>query len=201
MTDDLARLVDQAAVALRSGVRLSVAETATMLPAGPGLYAVFADVESRAALSLPDLEADDLPIYVGKAEDSLRVRDSQSHFKRGKTGQSTLRRSIAALLRDSHGLRGQPRNPTKPAYFANFGLSDTHDTILQRWMEDNLTLSAWEKPLECEPDGKLLERIERGVIGRWAPPLNDTHNPRKWAAHEGIRHVMADDARTWPTIR
>lgn len=190
-------LVADAATALR-GRRLTVADTAVELPATGGLYAVYADEDAQSELALPDLEAEELPIYVGKAEDSLRVRDSQAHFQVGKTGQSTLRRSIAALLRESHGLRGQPRNTAKPGYFANFGLSDEHDAILQAWIERHLTLGVWEKPAAAvDLDGKLLAHVEKGVVGLWAPPLNDIHNPRKWKALRGVRAVMVDDARTW----
>ena len=66
---------------------------------------------------------DSRPLYVGKAEDSLVARDLRQHFTDGRTGSSTLRRSIAALLHDSMGLRGIPRNPQKPGYFSNYGLS------------------------------------------------------------------------------
>lgn len=193
--EDVRALINDAAAALQ-GARLTVVETAVGLPAKPGLYAAYATDEACIELGLPDLEAPGRPVYVGKAEDSLRGRDSQSHFRVGQTGQSTLRRSIAALLRDSYGLRGRPRNPAKPDYFPNFGLSEEHDAILQAWMEANVTVSVWETPVTAaDPAGKLLEHVERGVIALWAPPLNDAHNPRKWRALRGIRSVMANDAR------
>lgn len=195
MRTDLVHVVP-AATALLAGPRFTVAQTSTSLPPSPGLYAVYASAASRHALGLPELEDDGHPIYVGKSESSLRVRDSESHFKEGKTGHSTLRRSIAALMRESHGLRGRPRNPSHPAYFSNFGLSDEHEAVLQAWVEEHLAIAAWPKPA-LDPDGKLLERVEASVIRLWAPPLNDTHNPRKWAALRPLRKRMANDAEAW----
>lgn len=195
MQADVQELLRNASVALRGG-RLSVSQTAVELPANPGLYAVFAGDAARAELGLPDLETPGLPVYVGKAEVSLRGRDSQSHFKIGQTGQSTLRRSIAALLRDKYGLRGCPRDRNKPGHFANFGLSEEHDAILQAWIEANVTLGVWSKPAAApDPDGRLLQHVERGLIALWAPPLNDANNPRKWPELRGLRAVMANDAR------
>ncbi|MGW3547006.1 GIY-YIG nuclease family protein [Janibacter hoylei] len=56
----------------------------------------------------------DAPLYIGKAERSLVSRDLQTHFTSGKTGQSSLRRSLAALLRVELDLTAQPRNPSRP---------------------------------------------------------------------------------------
>lgn len=100
-------------------------------------------------------------------------------------------------MRESHGLRGQPRNPVNPGHFTNYGLSDEHEAVLQAWVEEHLRISAWPKPEAPDPDGKLLERIEKGVIRLWAPPLNDIHNPRKWPALRPLRRLMATDAEAW----
>jgi hypothetical protein len=89
-------------------------------------------------------------LYVGKAEDSLASRDLKTHFGDGRTGQSTVRRSFAALLHDTLGLPGFPRNIDTPAYFSNYGLSASDDATLTTWMREHLRLAVWPKPSNCE---------------------------------------------------
>jgi len=72
----------------------------------------------------PDHQGDK-PLYVGKAEGSLVARDIRTHFASGRTGSSTLLRSFAALLRDSLGLRGVPRNLNNPERPTNLATSLT----------------------------------------------------------------------------
>jgi len=48
-------------------------------------------------------------IYVGIAEKSLANRDIETHFKTGKTGWSSLRRSIGAILKTQLELTAQKR--------------------------------------------------------------------------------------------
>jgi GIY-YIG catalytic domain-containing protein len=93
-------------------------------PDKPGLFAVFGPSHTWTQLGL-NRGSGDPPLYVGKAEDSLVQRDLGTHFSTGKTGSSTLRRSLAALLRDALDLRAVPHDPEKPGYFANFGLEPT----------------------------------------------------------------------------
>lgn len=79
--------------------------------------------------------------YVGKAESSLASRDLRTHFRTGKTGSSTLRRTLAALLREELDLRALPRNRERPAYFANDALAPDGDERLTRSMHDNLEIA------------------------------------------------------------
>lgn len=108
------------------------------VPPRPGLYAIHSVSATWEELQL-GAPPDERPLYVGKSESSLAGRDVTTHFgftgaKRttSVTGYSTVRRSIAALLHDSHGFRGMPRNPEKPGHFANYGLSRKHDEFAKR---------------------------------------------------------------------
>lgn len=86
------------AVAALAGPRLSRADAVGLAPRTPGLYA----------------------LYVGKAEKSLNGRDVGTHSSLpGKTGSSTVRRSLAALLVHRVDLEPEPRNPAKPDGSAN----------------------------------------------------------------------------------
>lgn len=54
----------------------------------------------------------------------------RTHFKTGRTGSSTLRRSLAALLRDELELRAIPRNTARPNHFADFAIDPEGDARL-----------------------------------------------------------------------
>jgi hypothetical protein len=139
------------------------------VPNRPGLYAIHGDRQTWNELGLGD-PPDARPLYVGKAEDSLVIRDLKTHFSSdGRTGQSTVRRSFAALLHNTLSLRGLPRNISKPGYFSNFGLSDDHDEALTCWMERRLLLATWAKSRDC---AFALKQIEGELLGELLPPLN-----------------------------
>lgn len=111
------------------GERNEIVNALAHVPDAPRLYAVYGSHETWDELDLEG-ESEQRSLYVGKAERSLVSRDLQTHFATGRTGSSTVRRSFAALLRDSLDLRGQPRNLAKPERFANFGLAQPDDQRL-----------------------------------------------------------------------
>lgn len=184
--------IELAAADLRRARRIAEAENS--VPAEPGLYAVHGDAGVWRELGLGD-PPDDRPLYVGKAEDSLLVRDLKTHFGDGRTGSSTVRRSFAALLHDALELRGMPRNPAKPERPANYGLAPEHDARLTRWMRERLALATWARPSECAVPLVLLED---GLIDRWQPPLNLNRCATRWTADiKAARVKMASEARAW----
>ncbi|MBL8624668.1 MAG: hypothetical protein JNK64_25395 [Myxococcales bacterium] len=184
-------LVGAACVALGTH-RYRLVEAQGRVPSAPGLYAVFGSLETWRLLGL-GVPPDDRPLYVGKAERSLASRDLNTHFHNGRTGQSTVRRTFAALLRDELSLRAIPRGglttADKPSHFA---LDTDADAELTSWMLDRLTLAVWEKPARCAD----LAVIEWGVIKKWVPPLNIQGNAGSpWIAEvRRARQVMAADA-------
>src|SRR5579859_3831532 len=89
-------LIAQARVALAHAGPLASAEM--RVPDRPGLYAIYGESRTWRELGL-GAPPDGRPLYLGKAEDSLASRDLKTHFGDGRTGQSTVRRSFAALLR------------------------------------------------------------------------------------------------------
>jgi hypothetical protein len=190
----LSILASEAVDAL-SVIQYTIADAIDHVPPKPGLYAVYADPETRQELNLEIREG--RPLYVGKAEQSLQSRDIRTHFATGRTGSSTVRRSFAALLRDSLRLRGVPRNPVRPERPANFGLAAEGDERLTAWMQEQLFLAFWVKP-DTEVD---LNDIETAVIKRWQPPLNLNKVDHRLPALMRARRVMADDARTWARVR
>lgn len=115
----------------------------------------------------------------------------RTHFRTGCTGSSTVRRSLAALLRDDLRLVARPRSLDKPGYFANYGLESHGDVRLTTWMTDHLRLVAWEAP-----PGTVLRDVEQEVLVRLLPPLNQDSAPTPWRPQiKAARRAMADQAR------
>lgn len=168
---------DVADMVLRAlaGPRVVLADALPALPANAGLYAVHGSPRVWLQLELGP-PPDDRPLYVGKSESSLHNRDVTTHFGNGRTGSSTVRRSFAALLHDTLGLRGVPRNREAPERCANYGLSEAHDAELTRWMRSNLKLSVWERNQSV-----ALNDLETLVLRALSPPLNITKVSTRWS--------------------
>lgn len=163
MSVDLAVLQ---AIAELSGARHRRADAVLHVPKTPGLYAFYGDERAWSDLGLKPV-FDDQPLYVGKAERSLNGRDVGTHFSTGKTGSSTVRRSLAALLVTPLNITAVPRNMAKPDGSANYSLDPAGDERLSRWMDERLVLASWSKP-----DGVLLDEVETAVLQKLRPPLN-----------------------------
>jgi len=163
-----------------------------------GLYAIYGVPAIWRQPGLGD-PPDNRPLYVGKAEDSLKARDLKQHFSSGSTGSSTVRRTFAAMLRDARGYRGVPRDNAKPGKFSHYALDDEHEVALTAWMRANLTLAVWAKPAECGD----LHGVEKGVLAKLVPALNIQHNATSpWrAVVRKARRVMAEDARAWAVAK
>jgi hypothetical protein len=163
-----------------------------IVPRQPGLYAIHADADVWEELGLV-LPPDPRPLYAGKANRSLAGRDINTHFASGRTGSSTLRRALAGLLAEPLALRGQPRNPAKPAYFSNFGLEAEGDERLTSWMHHRLRIATWASPPDIE-----LDEVETAVLKTLQPPLNLDKVSTPWrAAVSAGRARLAAQARVW----
>lgn len=173
-----------------SGERWPITQARGRVRGVPGLYAIYGNTDAWAGLGLDPQPGSAL--YVGKAEDSLAARELDTHFaadpaKKPRTGSSTVRRSFAALLRDTLDLHAVPRNPDKPAHFANYGLTPDGDARLTDWMHQHLSLAVWERPLGL---AQPLRTIEGEVIRNWMPPLNIQGNPRPLPRLRQARQTM-----------
>ena len=88
---------------------------------------------------------------------NLRRRIVRNHLRR--SGQSTLRRTLAGLLLDTEHYRTRRTDRVV--------LIDEDETRLTAWMHTYLQLSWCQHPT---PDA-----VEAAVIAQWAPPLNVAH--------------------------
>jgi len=138
---------DVIAAALRAlcGPRLHYEAAVESVPHEPGLYALNGDAHAWSDLGLHSA-ADSGPLYVGTAENSLDGRDVRTHFAAGKTGSSTVRRSLASLLSDQLSLVPVPRDLDKPDGSADFALDEAGEVGLSDWMSKRLALSTWTRP-------------------------------------------------------
>lgn len=191
------------AISTLSRTRWNILDAPDHVPSMPGLYAIYGDEQSWVDLDLNlDLQPA-TPLYIGKAEDSLATRDLRGHFaidpmSPPRTGGSTVRRSFAALLRETLNLHAVPRNLAKPERFASFGLAAGGDARLNDWMHEHLSLAIWVAPSDRS---WTLKDVETATIIRLRPMLNIAGNPRKLPQLQRARAVMAAEAKSWADSR
>lgn len=133
-------------------------------------------------------------IYVGKAEDSLRQRDLNTHFKDGKTGQSTLRRSIGAILKNELEAMAFSRNGLldKPN-IDNYKFNTNAEAELSDWMKKNLRIGYWEYNQAIEK--KSLRDIEEELIITLKPTLDLDQRTRKYNIHAEVLTALRQDCK------
>lgn len=190
-----------AALAALSTQPMSIAAaTDGGVPDRPGLYALYGSpaVWKRLGLGSPP---DARPLYVGKAEASLVSRDLRTHFATGKTGQSSPRRSFAALLSHAGSLDlvavPRRRHDPEPKRWTHYALEERGDEQLTDWMRDQLLIAIWPSPARTH-----LATVEDAVMQKWLPPLNliGVHTP--WTSQvKAARAAMAVQAREWARER
>lgn len=175
--------------------KLSIRDSLPALPPKAGLYAIYGGDEAWAELGL-GRPVENLPLYVGKAADSLSERDLKDHFGNGRTGRSTVRRSFAALLREDLDLAAMPRNPAEPADFDRYALSTADDQKLTDWMRGRLEIAVW-----TWDQSRPLDDIEHDVLARLNPPINIVGVSHRWRIHLKARRAeMASEAKYWSNI-
>jgi len=138
----------------------------------PGIYALFF-IGNSFPMTNCDIKTHDI-IYVGKTESSQEKRDAKTHFTTGKTGSSTVRKSLGSLLFKSKNLQPIPRNDSDydEKRFSHFKFDPKSEEIITSWMIDNLALSFYEFT-----EGKvLLDMLETEIIQTLRPILNIDHN-------------------------
>lgn len=115
-------------------------------------------------------------IYIGKTESSQEKRDAKTHFTTGKTGSSTVRKSIGSLLCAKENLKPIARNETdyKKNRFSHFKFDNLSEIKITRWMENNLALSFYEYPRTKQE----IENLETEIIDCLVPILNISKNPK-----------------------
>lgn len=170
------------------------------VPNTAGLYAIYGSAAAWQQLGL-GAPPDDRPLYVGKAEASLRSRDLATHFATGRTGQSSPRRSFAALASaagtlDPQPIPRRPQNP-EPGKWTHYALEPTGDEQLTVWLREYVTIAVWEAPPRT-----ALATVERAVMALHLPPLNLTGISTPWIGQvKAARAAMTERAKAWARDR
>ncbi len=140
----------------------------------PGIYAFFF-IGSEFPVFCESVTKHQI-IYIGKTESSQEARDAKTHFTTGKTGSSTVRKSIGSLLCSIKNLNPIPRNNTdyEEGRFSHFKFDESSEEFITDWMKNNLALSFYEFP----KSKKEIEDLETEIINQLVPILNISKNPK-----------------------
>lgn len=138
----------------------------------PGIYAVFFHGDHFPVFG--DVVSKNQIIYIGKTESSQEKRDAKTHFTSGKTGSSTLRKSIGSLFCSSENLKPIPRNEIdyQNNRFSQFKFDNPSEIKITNWMKKNLSLSFFEYPASKQE----IEDLETELINEIVPILNISKN-------------------------
>jgi hypothetical protein len=156
----------------------------------PGVYAIFYIGNSFPVFG--DSVKKHQIIYIGKTESSQEKRDAKTHFTTGKTGSSTVRKSIGSLLNVNESLTPIPRNESDylKGRYSHFKFDLKSEETITSWMKNNLALAFYEFP----ESKMLIDILETEVIQKLQPILNIDHkNPNNPYKNE-IRKLRKDCA-------
>jgi len=158
----------------------------TRLPAPPesGFYAIY--LRTRGLL-LPFRDGENGLIYIGLSN-CLADRAFDQHFSTERTGSSTLRRSLGALLKGRLSLTAIQRGAGfSKANVGNYRFVGDGEARLTAWMRDHL-----EVGVHSSSDYLRLERL---LIPELGPLLNLTKWPNPQALEiRRLRKLCADEA-------
>ena len=133
----------------------------------PGIYAIaLIGNDFPFPLKTPSLTDGDI-IYIGKTNTSAKRRVLKTHFKSGRTGSSTLRRSLGAILRNELTLKPIPRSLVD-GRVRDYKFIIESENKLTEWMINNLTVSFYD----FEGGKRLLKELESDIISILKPILN-----------------------------
>jgi hypothetical protein len=157
----------------------------------PGIYAFFYIGNDFPLLG--DSVSKHQIIYIGKTESSQEKRDSKTHFTTGKTGSSTVRKSIGSILCVQKNLMPIPRNDSDYAKrrFSHFKFDNPSEIKITDWMKKNMALSFYEYPESKEK----IDKLETEIIKQLKPILNIDHkNPENLNQIKKLRKNCASIA-------
>ena len=170
----------------------------TRIPNHPGIYYIRLSKSSN----LGHFGTAYTLIYIGKAEDSIKDRLVNQHFKTGKTGSSSLRKTLGAVLKETLSLRAIPRSETEQSNrrFSNYSFIEKDDIRLTNWMNSNLECCFIEHSKMNEIEKALiLKKVEIRHTKRFLPTLDldsATKKYNKFAKElSPLRKICKDEAK------
>ncbi len=127
----------------------------------PGIYGVFFYGNDFPLKDIKDDNKNGILIYIGKTESSQLKRDVKQHFTDGRTGSSTLRRSLGALLRSQLKLNPIPRSTKERSdnKYLMYKFDEKSEKDLTLWMKENLGLAFFDFDKTSKEIGQLEENL------------------------------------------
>ena len=171
------------------------------LPNEQGIYGIFL----KAGSIIDELNINTDLIYIGKAEKSLNSRDYKTHFSNGKSGSSTVRRSLGALLKKELNLTAIPRSQkrTKQDMY-NFKFKDDDEIKLTNWMNENLLIGYFIYYPHIN-NGQTLRDFEEELLSIATVPLDldpRTRNKNRFAnVLMRLRKICKEEAESCTYIK
>ena len=134
----------------------------------PGIYAFFFIGKNFPLEGFK--VSDNRIIYIGKTESSQQSRDANTHFKTGRTGSSTVRKSIGALLSQIEQINPVIRSTSDfvNGRSSHFKYDHSSEERITEWMYENLAVAFYEYPQGKE----AISSLEIELIQYLKPVLN-----------------------------
>tara|TARA_B100001971_G_C18189484_1_gene537724 strand:- start:184 stop:1338 length:1155 start_codon:yes stop_codon:yes gene_type:complete len=118
-------------------------------------------------------------LYLGITERGIKNREINEHLKTGKTGKSSFRRSVGAILKKDLNLSAIPRSKTaEKKYAANYKFDESGEERLTKWIKNNCTFGYYFPNRKY--DRNALEAIEDELTIAYRPTLNLARQTRKY---------------------
>lgn len=136
-------------------------------------------------------------IYVGMSQ-NLNGRDTKTHLQSGKTGRSSLRRSLGAILKSKLALEAQKRDNNPQKLRADkFMFGEQGEEKLSQWMNENLKLGYCSTKNQLSRDE--LKNLEEQVVMRLQPTLDLDRATKKYNPLadklDGLRKICREEVK------
>lgn len=142
---------------------------------GKSIYAFFLSENS----TLMEFGGPNQLLYLGITERGINDREFKEHLKTGKTGKSSFRRSVGAILKKDLNLSAIPRSKTaEKKYAASYKFDELGEKKLTKWVKDNCTFSHYHPNRNY--DRNALEAIEDELTIAYGPTLNLAGQTKKF---------------------
>ncbi len=132
----------------------------------PGIYGIALDSSNFPFFNDSSIVKGTI-LYIGKSDSSIKKRTINTHFANQKTGSSTLRRSLGAIMKDELYLNPIPRS-TEEKRCRDFTFINESEKKLTNWMIENLSIGFYN----YAEGKKKLKALEVELIRKLVPILN-----------------------------
>lgn len=165
-------------------------------PKSKGIYGIF--LMPGKIIKIMDILPDALLLYIGISKNLYR-RDFKQHFTVGRTGSSSFRRALGAVLKSELILTSIPRGVEQDEHrYSKYRFSEESEVILSNWMKENLIIGYWCAPLTWSI--KDLRVAEFDLTTKYKPVLDRDPRTRRFNPYapfiDTLAAICIDEAKT-----